>query len=81
MHFWARASGTADGCHWAGKGHSLWERCANVNFATSAFEVVSKVASELFRASGIDEEQFSLSELFVSLEPRISGKRQTVQGK
>jgi len=58
-------------------GQAHWEQCANPHFAKATFDVVSKVASELFRAAGIDEGSFSLSEMSVSLEPRVMPKSQT----
>lgn len=55
-------------------GQSHWEQCANPNFAKATFDVVSKVASDLFRAAGIDEDRFSLTEMFVSLDPIVPPK-------
>ena len=56
----------------AGQAH--WEQCANPNVAKATYDVVSKVASDLFRAAGIDEDSFSLSEMFVSLDRIVPPK-------
>lgn len=56
------------------EGQAHWEQCANPEVAKAAFEVVSKVASGLFHAAGIDEDSFSLSEMFVSLDPIVPPK-------